>query len=197
MPECHNCRWNDEPPTDEKAAACTACELPADRTNHKGRTFLSLEAGAERGGQTAAEVEAALQTARAEAEAGADALPLPDCCRQTALALLDYMDGLTGRELKLLVEVAHGATLADIADAGVIERKGGRGRRGRNADGTMTRASVSKIWRGILERFPDLAEVLITGTSNDARMRLQERMKKRKAARAWEKVSRANASAEP
>ena len=192
MPLCHQCRWNAEPPTAEKTAACTACDGPGESLTHKGRVHVSIDAG---GPQTAAEVEASLQKLKADAEAAAEAeaLHLPDCCRQTALALLDYMDGLTGQELKVLVEVAHGASLADIGAAGGVERKRPR----RDGKQTYTRAMISKLWRGILEKFPDLAGVLVTGISNNARESIRRRDAKRKAALAWAKASRANASGEP
>ncbi len=162
MPECHNCKWNAEPPTAEKTAACTTCRLPPYRINHKGKVWVSIDAhGAtadNRDAQTLAEVEASLQSRKADADAEAEgAEPLADCCRQTALALLDFMRGLNEREIKVLVEVAHGANLAEVARGGVLER---RGRGGRVVEGPMTRANVSFIWRRILRKFPDLATVL-------------------------------------
>lgn len=181
MPLCHQCRWNAEPPTAEKTAACTACKGPGKWLTNKGRVHVSIDAG---GAQTAAEVEASLQRLKADAEADAEALPLPECCRQTALTLLDYMDGLTGQELKVLVEVAHGASLADIAEAGVVERKRPR----RDGKRTYTRTMLHNIWRGITEKFPDLAVVLVTGTSRDARESIRRRNAERKAKRAWQRA---------
>lgn len=199
--ECHNCRWNGEPPTDEKAAACHKCRLAPDYVNHHGKVFVSIDAaesnfkGGAVTGQTAAEVEASLQTMKADAETSADALPIPDCCRQTALALLDYMDGLTGQELKLLVAVAHGANLAELAANGELERDRGNGP-------ITTRAGISQIWRGMLEKFPDLAGVLVTGhywKATEARKRRDEARAERRKAVIWGRAERRadNATAKP
>lgn len=174
MPECHNCRWNSEPPTDEKTAACTACRLPPSRVNHKGKVWVSIDARggngtpADKGAQTLAEVEASLQRAH-EADGtayfdegetdAAEAVPLAECCRHTAFEILDFMGDLEEREIKLLVEVAHGATLADIARRKVLSRAG-RGGPEIPADQPLTRAAVSALWRGILRKSPRLAGVL-------------------------------------
>ena len=147
MPECHNCKWNGEPPTEAKAAACHKCVLPPDRVNHKGKVWVSLDADGGRRRQTLAEAEIAMR--RTKEEDGGEN-QLPDCCRKTALALLDYMDGLTPKELKLLVAVAHGATLAEIAKSGILGKQ-------------VTRQGTSGIWRNIVRKFPDLAPVLAGG----------------------------------
>ena len=51
MPECHSCKHNGL-----SWPGCLRCKGPAD-TNHKGQTFVSLDAGSERG-QTLGECEA-------------------------------------------------------------------------------------------------------------------------------------------
>ena len=179
MPECHNCPWNSSPPTAEKTAACTACRLPPSRMNHKGKVWVSIDARGGNGtpadgrGQTLAEVEASLQRAH-EADGtayfdegetdAAEVVPLDECCRHTALEILDFMSGLNERELKLLVEVAHGATLADIARRGVLSRHGHG-----PAERPMTRAAVSEIWRGILKKRPSLAAVLTSARGGRGR----------------------------
>ncbi len=178
MPECHNCSWNSAPPTAEKTAACTACRLPPSRVNHKGKVWVSIDARGGNGtpadgrGQTLPEVEASLQGAH-EADGtayfdedetdAAEVIPLDECCRHTAFEMLDFMSELNEREIKLLVEVAHGANLADIARRGVLSRAGRGSSANIPAEKPMTKAAVSAIWRGILKKRPSLAAVLSTG----------------------------------
>lgn len=64
---------------------------------------------------------------------GGEASQLPDCCRKTARSLLDFKDGLTAGEVKLLLAVATGESLAAIQG------------------------------RQFAEKFPDLAAVLGMG----------------------------------
>ncbi len=187
MPECHKCRWNDEPPTDEKAAACHKCHMAEDYINHKGKVFVSFNSVAEkcasRETQSIAVVEEALQRMKAEADGG-EADILPECCQRAVLTMLDFMGGLTERELKVLVEVANGANLAEIADAGTLERRGGR------RDRPMTRQCVSHIWRGIVAKFPTLATVLETGTAKSARAAVAARREERRKRLARESEER-------
>lgn len=152
MPECHRCRWNTEPPTEAKEAACLECKGPPE-TNHKGKVFVSLDADGGRGRQTLAEAEIAMRRTEGEEVRG----QLPDCCRKTALALLDYMDGLTAAEIKVLVAVAHGASLAEVARAAGVTRQAAHGR-----------------WKVIVGKFPELAAVLITGKPRRKRGSLGE-----------------------
>ncbi len=53
---------------------------------------------------------------------GGDAGRLPDCCRKTARSLLDFKDGLTAGEIKLLLAVATGASLATIQGRQFVEK---------------------------------------------------------------------------
>lgn len=165
MPECHKCRWNDEPPTDEKATACTNCFMSPSYVNHKGKVFVSMDAAAESrhggsdSGQTIAEIEASLQQHRAEVEADAEnGCGLPDCCQRTAILLLDYLRGLTEREIKVLMEVAHGKNLAQVARDGTLERHSNN--RGREE---LTRQSICIIWRRIVEKKPEIWRLLALG----------------------------------
>lgn len=173
MPLCHHCSWDAQPPSDAKRAACLACHWTGDAVQHGGKTFVSIEAGAGTG-QTLAEVEASLQRMQADADAdAAGGLRLADCCRATALHLLDFMSELSLQELKLLVEVAHGATLAEVAESGEMPAaKSGKPRK-------MSRANASHAWRLLVARFPALGSVLLTGRGNavfeSARRRAAER----------------------
>lgn len=165
MPECHRCEWNQRGPSPEKKAACGSCHMAEDYTNHKGKIFVSIDAG--ESSQTKFEVEASMQNAREKAEEDAASKPmLPDCCMETAWRMLDYLSQLDERELKLLVEVSHGATLAEVARRGALSRRGRRTGRGGEK---MTRANVSRIWREITNRLPELAGVL--ETTNSAQLR--------------------------
>lgn len=164
MPECHKCDWNNEPPTDAKTRACVACAKarPTPYLTNKGRVHVSLDSGS---AQTAAEVEASLQRDKAEAEAelerlengGTDATGLHECCQRTAIELLDYLGKLSEREIKLVVAAAHGMTLAEAAEGRVMERRRG------NPDKPYTRAMLSKVWRDILAKAPELGPVLEKG----------------------------------
>lgn len=58
MPECHSCSENGK-----QSQACLACKGPAD-TNHRGQTFLSINASQGSDGQTFGEVEATLSHKR-------------------------------------------------------------------------------------------------------------------------------------
>lgn len=69
---------------------------------------------------------------------GGDAGRLPDCCRKSARSLLDFKDGLTAGEVKLLLAVATGKSLAAIQG------------------------------RKFAEKFPDLAAVLSLGPQERA-----------------------------
>lgn len=167
MPECHKCRWNAEPPTDAKTAACLKCVEATDYSNltNHGQTFVSIDAG-ERA-QTAAEVAASLHDAR---QADEDAEPLGECCRQTAFAVFDFLGALNEREIKVLIEVAHGARLADIGRAGIIQLKNGETR-------PVTRAAISKIWRDMIQKIPELDAVLKGGITPEMRARILARRK--------------------
>lgn len=157
MPECHKCDWNREPPTDAKARACVSCAAahPDPGLTNKGRVHVSIDSGS---AQTAAGVEAAMQRMKDEGGGGeVDATGLRDCCKRTALTLLDYLGNLTEREVKVVVAVAHGMTLAEAAEGRVMERHKG------NPDKPYTRAMMCKVWRDILAKLPELAPVLERG----------------------------------
>ena len=53
---------------------------------------------------------------------GGEASQLPDCCRKTARSLLDFKDGLTAGEVKLLLAVATGESLAAIHGRQFVEK---------------------------------------------------------------------------
>ncbi len=168
MPECHRCEWNQRGPSPEKEAACGSCFMAEDYTNHKGKVHVSIDSGA---AQTAAEVEASLQNAR-ERDEEEEAPLLPDCCMETAWRMLDYLSQLDERELKLLIEVSHGANLAEVGERAALSRLHGKG--------PMTRANVSHMWRQIVGRLPELAGVLETASSaqlREARAMMRERGK--------------------
>ena len=154
MPLCHQCEWNERPPDDAKRAACLACPGPSENLTHKGRIHVSMDAG---GVQTAAAVEAALQKrAQEAAEDADDGIALPDCCRRAVFTLLDYLCQLDERQLKILLEVAQGHSLAEIARSGTVQVQG-------CADGgsrPCTRALMSHDWRKIVKRLPELEAVL-------------------------------------
>ena len=173
MPECHKCRWNAEPPTDEKTAACLACR-PSESLTNKGRYIVSIDSGEK--AQTAAEVAASLQAARAEADADADeeAEPLDECCRRTAFAVFDFLSALNEREIKVLIEVAHGARLADIGRAGIIQLTNGETR-------PITRAAISAVWRRMVRKIPELDAVLKGGITPEIRAKIIERRKQHEA----------------
>ncbi|MBQ6245671.1 MAG: hypothetical protein IJK04_02305 [Kiritimatiellae bacterium] len=75
---------------------------------------------------------------RRRSKKGGEASQLPDCCRKTARLLLDFKDGLTAGEVKLLLAVATGKSLAAIQG------------------------------RKFAEKFPDLAAVLSLGPQERA-----------------------------
>lgn len=146
MPLCHQCPWNDRPPTEAKRAACLACPGPGE-PSHKGRTHLSIESG---GPQTASEVEASLLALRGDDD---DAQPLDesDPTVQAAMMaggmrLLLYIKSLKKEQLVLLWIVLNEGSLA----------KAGRKLH-------RTRAMISHLWRGLVRERPELADVLAGG----------------------------------
>lgn len=144
MPLCHQCSWNDRPPSDAKRAACLACPGPGDWLTHKGAVHVSIDAG---GAQTAGEVEASLQR-RAEEDGGDTAIDVDDPDTRAAMELgamrvLLYFKALTKEEVVSLWLVLHYASLADAAE-----------------DLHRTRAMVSHLWREVVARRPELSLVL-------------------------------------
>lgn len=130
MPECHRCEHNGTGST-----ACLRCRGPAE-TNHKGRTFLSIDAGDEP--QTLGEVEASAavryrqETLEAEASERIDASNLRE-------ALRTVFD-LSPENFAMVRAFFHGATMADV----------GR-------DMGMTRATISARVKRLVKRHPAFA----------------------------------------
>ena len=130
MPECHRCEHNQT-----GSAACLKCRGPAE-TNHKGRTFLSIDAGDEP--QTIGEVEACAavryrqETIEAESSDHIDVANLRE-------ALRTVFD-LSPENFAMVRAFFHGATMADV----------GR-------DMGMTRATISARVKKLVKRHPAFA----------------------------------------
>jgi hypothetical protein len=88
MPECHTCDRNGK-----SDPACLKCRGPAE-TNHRGKTFLSIDAGSDSQSQTLGEVEAAA--------AGPDGWRAPfeaaECFEVDQDASIDPQQGGAGQE---------------------------------------------------------------------------------------------------
>lgn len=143
MPECHKCRWNDEPPSPAKGAACLACYLPPDRVNHQGKIWVSFDSGPSV--QSAAEVQAARAAAN---NPGEDlAIDLSDPAVRAAMELgglriIQYFLDLDPADLSLLMMSLR----QSFAETGrQINR---------------TRAAVSAAFRKVVDRHPELAGVV-------------------------------------
>jgi len=132
MPECHRCQHNGT-----ESPACLKCRGPAE-TNHRGRVFVSLDAGDHP--QTAAEVEASM--ADTYQPPTVEEIALPDCCADVARRLLATLAALEDDELLLLMRRLRGQSLASIAG---IRRK--------------TRQASHAQWNRIVARHTELAAV--------------------------------------
>lgn len=142
MPLCHQCEWNDRPPSEAKAKACVTCPGPGEWLTHKGRVHVSIDAG---GAQTAAEVEASRQAAAGEsAEPFDESDPAFRAGMEVGGArVLLFFKSLKKEQVVLLWHCLNSGTLAAAAES--------LGR---------TRAMLSKLWRGMVEERPELAQVL-------------------------------------
>ena len=121
MPECHKCRWNGK-----RSKRCLTCRGAGD-TNHKGQSFVSIDAGDD--SQTLGEVEASLMRVRPAMDADA----VPDVARRIMAAFMD----LTPQEFALVQGLMRQRSLADIA-----------------RDTGETRAAACARLGGIVERHP-------------------------------------------
>lgn len=152
MPECHNCPHNGR-----ANEACLACKGPPE-TNHKGKTFVSLDATTEGdGGQSAAMVEAAMLAFGEEPEPdhddetpspdGADAprcgADMPECCEDAARRALAFVLALPNEDLLLLAHRSRGGNMAAF---GKVAR--------------MSKQAVHIRWARIVRQHPELADVI-------------------------------------
>lgn len=132
MPECHKCPHNGLGHAD-----CLTCKGPPE-TNHKGRTFVSLDSGEDP--QTAAAVEAATANV-ATGDDGSD-IALPPCCADAVRRLLGYLVALESADLSMVVSRVRGDTLADWGRSHGMSRQGAHRR-----------------WIAICRRHPELAKL--------------------------------------
>ena len=140
-PLCHQCEWNDRPASDAKTRACVECPGPGAWLTNKGRTHVSVDAG---GAQTAAEVEASMQTRAGDGVAfDPDAPEYRAAMEQGAMRLLLYFKALTKEQVVLIWHLLNSGSLAAAA-----------------AELGRTRAMLSHLWRELLKDRPELARVL-------------------------------------
>lgn len=152
MPECHNCPHNGSP-TD----ACLSCKGPPE-TNHKGKTWVSLDATeGERDDQSAALVEASLlafgeapETDHDDETQGADGsdaprcgADMPECCEDAARRALATVFGLSNEDLVLFAHRMRGGMLSAF----------GR-------DFGLTRQGAHQRWLSLMRRHPVLVGVV-------------------------------------
>ncbi len=129
MPECHHCPHNGT-----ASPACLDCKGPPE-TNHKGKTWVSLDSG--EGPQTAAMVEAVMEPIQTAGECGGVAME--SCCADAARRLLAYLVGLSPTDLSLVLARVRGLPMAAWG------RRYG-----------VTKQGAQQRWRAIVRRHPEM-----------------------------------------
>ena len=148
--ECHKCKWDKEPPSDEKAKACIACSVNhTPYLSNKGQTFVSFDSGNTKG-QTYAEVEESLQRAEFDAsdiigEDRGEELDAPSILfgiRIGVTRVLQYLHDIGPKDTAMLLTALY----TPLAEFARLTKK--------------TRAAVSLCWRQVVQRHPELAQIV-------------------------------------
>lgn len=141
MSLCHKCEWNNKEASPAKRRACLSCSL-SEAPQNNGKVFVRFEGRAE--------IEAALMETKANALDGC----LSRCCQETAFRLLSFFAEMTSDQRELIFAALSGKSLAGI----------GRER-------GVTRAAISKKWRALAKKHPELANFFTNNNSTNSTKR--------------------------